>query len=71
MWMYVMTTCMIASKVVQYFKSGINACVLPAVRPKGGKVHLFSSEDNAKKGQELNAKRNYYTLHYYAVSGYT
>lgn len=44
-----------ASKALQYFNTGVNACVLPAARPKGGEVYLFSpGDDDVKKGQYYN-----------------
>ena len=39
------------SMALQFFKTGVNACVLPAARPKRGEVYLFSPEDDVKKGQ--------------------
>ena len=39
------------SKVLKYFESKVNGCALPAVNPKGGELYLFSSEDDAKKGE--------------------
>ena len=43
-------------KALQYFKTGVNACVLPPARPEGGDVYLFTPEDDLKKGQYYNSK---------------